>query len=159
VREAVQSVNPALPVFGTEALDETVSASLAVRRFSTEVLALFALTALFLAALGIYGVISFVVSERTHEIGVRLALGARRADVVRMVVRQALDVTLAGATLGVGGAVIVSRAISGSLAGVRSTDPLTLGASVTVLALVAFAGCLLPARRASRLDATAALRQ
>jgi len=112
VREQLQAVNPALPVFGAETLEETVSASLAVRRFSMEVLALFALTALFLAALGIYGVISYVVSERTHEIGVRLALGARRTDVLRMVRRQALDITVTGGALGVAGAVIASRALS-----------------------------------------------
>jgi ABC-type antimicrobial peptide transport system permease subunit len=136
-----------------------VSDAFAVDRTSTLILSFFAGIALLLAAMGIYGVLAHSVLERRHEIGVRLALGARRADVLRIVIRQALDVTLAGAALGVVGAVIVARAISSSLAGVRPADPLTLGASVTVLAIVALAGCTLPARRASRLDAIAALRQ
>src|SRR5439155_11674758 len=90
VREQVQSLDPTLPVSGGQTLNETVSASLAQRRFSMEMVGLFALTALLLAALGIYGVISYLVSERTHEIGIQLALGASRSNILRIVLRQGL---------------------------------------------------------------------
>src|SRR5207237_10669745 len=121
LREEVQSVNSALPVFGATTLDETVSASLAVRRFSMEIIALFALTALLLAGIGIYGVISYMVSERTHEIGVRLALGAQGTDVMRMVLSQGLRLALAGAAVGLGGAVVVAHAMSSLLYDVSPT--------------------------------------
>src|SRR5882757_8121901 len=100
VREQVQSVDPALPVSGGQTLIETLSASLAERRFSMEIVGLFALTALLLAGLGIYGVISYIVTARTHEIGVRIALGAQRSDILRMVVRQGLGLAIAGAAVG-----------------------------------------------------------
>jgi predicted permease len=158
VREQVQSINSALPVFGETALDETVSSSLAVRRFSMQMLALFAVTALLLAALGIYGVISYMVSERTHEIGVRLALGADRGDVVRMVVRQGLGIAVAGAAIGLAGALIVSRALAGLLYGVSPTDPLTFGAVTAALTTVALIACYVPARRAIRVEPAIALR-
>lgn len=159
VREQVQSVNSALPVFGAATLDETVSASLAVRRFSMEMVALFALTALLLASIGIYGVISYMVSERTHEIGVRLALGAQRADVMRMVLRQSLSLASAGAGVGLAGALVVSHVMSGLLYGVSPTDPLTFGVVAATLTAVALAACYIPARRAIQVDPIVALRQ
>lgn len=158
VREQVQSVNSALPVFGEATLDETVSASLAVRRFSMELIGLFALTALLLASLGIYGVISYMVSERTHEIGVRLALGAQRTDVMRMVLSQGLRLALVGAGVGLVGALVVSHAMSGLLYGVSPTDPLTFGVVAGALTAVAIAACYIPARRAIRIDPIVALR-
>lgn len=158
VREQVQSVNSALPVFGAATLDETVSASLAVRRFSMELIALFALTALLLASLGIYGVISYMVSERTHEIGVRLALGAQRVDVMRMVFRQGVSLAIAGAGVGLVGALVVSHAMSGLLYGVKPTDPLTFGVVTGALTAVALAACYVPARRAILVDPIVALR-
>jgi putative ABC transport system permease protein len=158
VREQVQSVNSALPVFGEATLDETVSASLAVRRFSMELIALFALTALLLASLGIYGVISYMVSERTHEIGVRLALGAQRTDVMGMVLSQGLRLALAGAVVGLAGALVVSHMMSSLLYGVSPTDPLTFGVVAAVLTVVAIAACYIPARRAIRVDPIVALR-
>ncbi|MGD0306597.1 MAG: ABC transporter permease [Candidatus Acidiferrales bacterium] len=100
LREQVQSVDPGLPVFGAKTLDDLLSASLAERRFSMEVVGLFALTALLLAGMGIYGVISYIVSERTREIGIRLALGAQSRNILRMVVRQGLGLALAGAAIG-----------------------------------------------------------
>ena len=158
VRSEVQAVNAALPVFGVETLDETVSASLAVRRFALQLLALFALTAVLLAALGIYGVISYMVNERTHEIGVRLALGAQGADVLSLVMREGLLLALVGAGVGLVGALIVARAMTGLLVGVSPTDPATFGVTTVVLTLVAVAGCYLPARRAIRVDPIDALR-
>src|SRR6202011_5309987 len=105
VRKQVQSLDPTLPVSGAQTLDETVSTSLAQRRFSMEMITLFALTALLLAGLGIYGVISYIVTERTHEIGIRLALGAQRMSILQMVLRQGLGLAMAGAAVGLVGAV------------------------------------------------------
>jgi putative ABC transport system permease protein len=158
VRDEVQAVNSALPVFGVTTLGETVSASLAVRRFSMELLALFAATALFLATIGIYGVISYMVTERTHEIGVRLALGARPQDVLRIVMRQGVGLVVAGVSFGLIGALIASRAMSGLLVAVSPTDPLTFCIATAVLTIAALVGCYLPARRAIRVDPILALR-
>ncbi len=158
VREQVRAINSALPVFGAETLAEVVADSLAVRRFSMELIGVFAIAAVLLATLGIYGVISFTVNERTHEIGVRLALGAEPAAVRRLVMRQAAALSLLGAAIGLGAAMLVTRALTGLLVGVRPTDPLTLGAATAVLTLAAFAGCYLPARRATRIDPIVALR-
>jgi len=139
-------------------LEETVSAALAARRFSMEMVALFALTALLMAGMGIYGVISFVVAERGQEIGIRLALGAQRGNIMRMVLRQGLGLALAGTALGLAGAVIVSRLIAGLLYGVRPTDPLSFAVVAVLLLGVALLACLIPARRAVRVDPLAALR-
>lgn len=158
VREQVQSVDPALPVFDAQTLPDTVSASLAERRFSMQIVALFALTALLLAALGIYGVISYLVTQRTHEIGIRLALGADRASILRMVLRQGLSLALVGAAIGLLGALVFSHVMSGLLFGVRPNDPLTFTAVVLLLLAVALLACFLPARRALRVDPILALR-
>jgi putative ABC transport system permease protein len=158
VREQVQSVDPALPVSGAQTLSETVSASLSERRFSMEIVALFALTALLLAALGIYGVISYMVSERTHEIGIRIALGAGRRTIQQMVLRQGLGLAIAGAAVGLVGAAVVSRLMAGLLYGVRPTDPLTFAGVALLLIGVALLACYVPARRAMRVDPLVALR-
>jgi predicted permease len=158
VREQVQSVDPTLPVFGAQMLNETVSASLSERRFSMEVVALFALTALLLAGLGIYGVISYMVSERTHEIGIRLALGAERRSILQMVLRQGLGLAIAGAAVGLVGALIVSHLMAGLLFGVRPTDPLTFLGVAILLIGVSLVACYIPARRAMRVDPLVALR-
>ena len=158
VREQVQSVDPTLPVFGAQTLTETVSESLSARRFSMEIVALFALTALLLAGLGIYGVISYIVSERTHEIGIRLALGAQRRNILRMVLHQGLGLAIAGAAVGLGCALIVSHLMAGLLYGVRPTDPLTFAGVALLLISVALLACYIPARRAIRVDPLVALR-
>jgi putative ABC transport system permease protein len=158
VRAMVQSVNPELPVYGAQTLDDAVSASLAERRFSMEMVACFAATALLLAALGIYGVISYIVSERTQEIGIRLALGARRGTILQMVLRQGLGLAMAGAALGLVGSVIVSHLMAGLLYGVMPTDALTFVGVTLVLTGVALAACYIPARRAMRVDPMIALR-
>ena len=158
VREQVQAVDPTLPVFGAEMLDDTVAASLAQRRFLMEIVALFALTALLLAGLGIYGVISYIVSERTHEIGIRLALGAERRNILQMVLRQGLWLALTGAAVGLIGALIVSHLMAGLLYGVRPTDPPTFAGVALLLMGVALFACYVPARRAMRVDPIVALR-
>jgi putative ABC transport system permease protein len=158
LRQQVQSVDPTLPVFGAQVLNETVSASLSERRFSMEIVALFALTALLLTALGIYGVISYTVSERTHEIGIRLALGAQSTSILRMVLRQGLGLALAGAVFGLAGALIVSHLMAGLLYGVRPADPLTFAAVAILLFGVALLACYIPAHRALRVDPLVTLR-
>ena len=158
VHEQVQSINPELPVFGAQTLDDALSASLSERRFSMEMVGLFAVTALLLAGLGIYGTISYMVSERAHEIGIRLALGAKRAKILEMVLCQGLGLALCGAAVGLVGALIVARLMAGLLYGVRPTDPLTFVGVTLVLTVVALAACYIPARRAMRVDPLVALR-
>ena len=152
IRDEVQVINPALPVFGVERLADAVAASLAMRRFSMRMTALFAITALLLAALGIYGVTSYIVTERTHEIGVRLALGAQRRDVMRIVLGQGVALVVAGASVGLVSALVVSRAMAGLLFGVSAADPLTFGVVMAVLGAIALVACYVPARRAVRID-------
>lgn len=158
VRAMVQSINPELPVYGATTLDDAVSWSLEQRRFSMDIVAAFAVTALLLAALGIYGVISYIVSERTRDIGIRLALGAQRGKIMAMVLRQGLGLAMAGAALGLVGSVIVSHLMAGLLYGVMPSDPLTFVGVTLVLTGVAVAACYIPARRAIRVDPMIALR-
>jgi putative ABC transport system permease protein len=158
LREQVQSVDAELPVFGALTLDEMVSTSLSERRFSMEMVGLFALTALLLAGLGIYGVISYIVRERTQEIGIRMALGAQRANIMQMVLRQGLRLAIAGAAVGLVCALIVSHLMAGLLYGVRPTDPLTFAGVALLLVGVAMLACYVPARRAIRVDPLIALR-
>jgi putative ABC transport system permease protein len=158
MRRQVQSVDPGLPLSGAQTLNETVSASLSERRFSMEIVALFALSAVLLAALGIYGVISYMVSERTHEIGIRLTLGATRQNIMQIVVRQGLSLAIAGAAVGLVGALIVSHLMAGLLYGVRPTDPPTFVGVAALLIVVALLACFIPARRAVRVDPMVALR-
>jgi len=159
VRAQVQTVDPTLPVFGGQMLNDTVSASLSERRFSLVMVGLFALTALFLAAIGIYGVISYMVAERTREIGIRLALGATRRNILRDVLGQGLRLAAAGAAIGLVGALIVSHGMAGLLYGVKPTDPLTFAGVAVLLLLVALLASYLPARRAVRVEPLLALRQ
>ncbi len=158
LREQVQAVDPTLPVFGARTLHETVAASLAERRFAMEMISLFAMTALLLAGLGIYGVISFMVGERTHEIGIRVALGAERRTILRMVLWQGLGLAMTGGAVGLACALIVSRLMAGLLYGVRPTDPPTFAGVALALLAGALLACYLPARRAVRIDPMTALR-
>jgi putative ABC transport system permease protein len=158
-RAQVQTLDPTLPVFGGQMLNDTVSASLSERRFSLSMVGLFALTALFLAAIGIYGVISFMVAERTREIGIRLALGATRRNILRDVLGQGLRLAAAGAVIGLVGALIVSRGMAGLLYGVKPTDPVTFAAVAVLLIFVALLACYLPARSATKVDPMTALRE
>ena len=157
-RAMVQSINPELPVFGAMTLPGVVSGSLSQRRFSMEMVLLFALTALLLAALGIYGTISYLVNERTHEIGIRLALGAKRTKILGMILRQGLELAIAGAAVGLVGALIVSHLMAGLLYGVKQTDPVTFAGVAFLLIGIALLACYIPARRATRVDPMVALR-
>jgi putative ABC transport system permease protein len=152
VRKQVQSVDPELPVFHAETLDDVLSTSLSVRRFSMEMVAFFAATALLLAGLGIYGTISYVVNEQRREIAIRLALGAQRGNILKMVLRRGLGLAAAGAGFGVAGALIVSHLMAGLLYGVSPTDLPIFGGVTLVLTTVALAASYIPALRAMRLD-------
>src|SRR5262249_44793601 len=120
---------------------------------------LFAITALLLAAIGIYGVISYMVNARAHEIGIRVALGASRNNILGMVLRQGLNLAILGAVLGLAGALVVSRLMANLLFGIDSIDPLTFSAVALLLVGVAIVACFFPARRAMRIDPMIALRQ
>jgi putative ABC transport system permease protein len=158
-RDMVQSLDQELPVFGAERLPDVVSGSLAQRRFSMEIVLLFGLTALLLAGIGVYGTISYIVSGRTRDIGIRIALGAQRSTILNMVLSQGLRLALAGAAVGLAGALIVSHLMAGLLYGVSPSDPLTFVSLTVVLIIVALAACYIPARRAMRVDPIVALRQ
>ena len=152
VRSEVQSIDPNLPVFHAKTLDEVLSDSLSVRRFSMEMVALFAGAALLLAGLGIYGTISYVVNEQRREIAIRLALGAQRGAILKMVLRRGLGLAAAGAGLGVAGALMVSHLMAGLLYGVSPSDLTTFAGVTLVLTTVALAASYIPALRAMRLD-------
>jgi predicted permease len=158
VREQVQSVDRELPVFGAKMLPDVVSGAFAQMRFSMDAVLLFALAALLLAGLGIYGTISYVVGERTREIGVRIALGAQRKSILGMVLRKGLKLAVAGALMGLVAALIVSHLMAGLLYGVSPNDPLTFLGLTIVLTAVALAACYIPARRAMRVDPIIAMR-
>jgi putative ABC transport system permease protein len=152
VRSQVQAVDATLPVFHAETLDDVLASSLSVRRFSMEMVAFFAATALLLAGLGIYGTISYVVNEQRREIAIRLALGAQRGNILKMVLRRGLGLAAAGAGLGVAGALLVSHLMAGLLFGVSPNDLTTFAGVTIVLTGVALAASYIPALRAMRLD-------
>jgi predicted permease len=157
VREQVQAVDATLPVFHAETLDEVVSTSLSVRRFSMEMVGLFAATALLLAGLGIYGTISYVVNEQRREIAIRLALGAQKGNILKMVLGRGLGLAAAGAAVGVASALIVSHLMAGLLFGVSPNDLPTFAGVTLVLTAVAFAASYIPGLRAMRLDPIATI--
>jgi len=139
-------------------MDEVIAGLEAPRRFQMMLLGLFALLALVLAAVGIYGVISYSCSQRVHEFGIRLALGAERRDLLRMVIRQGAKLGLVGVCVGIGGALVLTRFLSSMLYGVKPTDPFTLLGVSLILAAVALLASYIPARRATKVDPMVALR-
>jgi predicted permease len=159
VREAVRALDPALPLFNLQTMADATSISLLAARFTGQLLAALGLAALVLAALGIYGVLSFIVRTRAREIGLRLAIGATPRAVATMIVRQAMVWTIAGAAIGVTLALLLTRVLASALYGVSPNDPATLIGVTALLSAVACVAALLPARRASRLDPLKALRE
>jgi putative ABC transport system permease protein len=158
VRAEVLEMDRDVPLANVKTMEQYVADSVSPRRFSALLLALFACAALALAALGVYGVINVSVAQRTREIGIRIALGARGADVMCMVVRQGMGLTLAGVLLGLAASLALTRVMEGLLYGVSATDPLTFAGVSLLLTLVALLACLLPARRATKVDPGVALR-
>jgi predicted permease len=158
VRRGVAQIDPNEIVYAVETMHGVIERSFAARRLSMILLASFAALALMLSCIGIYGVISYLVGERTLEIGVRMALGAQRGDVLRLVLSQGVKMALAGVAVGVGLAWGLTRLMSAQLYGVSPRDPLTFAAVAAVLVIVALAACYIPARRAASVDPTEALR-
>jgi putative ABC transport system permease protein len=158
VKREVGRVDKDIPVTKLRAMDALLARSFAPRQFSLSLLGAFAVVALVLAAVGIYGVMAYAVSRRTREIGLRMALGARTQDVMRLVLGQTLSVTLAGIVLGLAGAFALRRLVASMLYGVGASDPTTLGSVAVLLALVALVAGYVPARRAARVDPAVALR-
>jgi predicted permease len=159
LRDAIRSIDRNLPVSDIKPMDDVAAAALSQPRFVTFLLALFAATALTLAAIGIYGTISLLVSERTQEMGIRLALGANRPAILKLVLGQGLGLVATGLAIGVASAIALTRTLAGLVYGVGTLDPLTFFSVPALLAVVALLACLLPARRAAAVDPITTLRQ
>jgi predicted permease len=158
VRDALRGFNSKAVLYQPETMDSVIARSLASRRFAMILLAVFAALALVLASIGIYGVISYIAGQRTHEIGIRIALGAQRTDVLKMVLGQGARLAIIGVVMGLVAAAGLTQLMTRILYGVSATDPLTFSAVAIVLTLVALVACYIPARRAVRVDSMVALR-
>jgi putative ABC transport system permease protein len=162
VRAAVQAIDRDQPIYSVKSMDQLLAASVALPRLNGILFGAFGLIAVILAAVGIYGVMSYSVEQRTHEIGVRMALGAQRRDILRLIVGQGFGLTVTGVVIGaglsVGATMVFTRVISGLLFQVSTTDPVTFVIVSLVLALIAVIACILPARRAANCDPTISLR-
>ena len=158
VRREISALDKDLPVFGMKTMREHVAFSVWQQRMAGSLIGAFGLLALFLATLGLYGVIAHSVSQRAHEIGIRMALGAQKSHVLRLVVRQGMILTLIGVGIGIAGAFALTRFLSSLLYGVKPTDPLTLAAVSLLLTGVSLLACYIPARRATKVDPMVALR-
>jgi len=158
VREAIAKLNGQNVMYETKTMEAIIAESLAARRFSMILLSVFAALALLLSSIGIYGVISFVVGQRTREIGIRIALGAQRGNVLRLMLGEGMKMTVIGIVTGVVAAVGLTRLMTQLIYGVSTTDPVTFAGVVIVLTAVAMAACYVPARRAMRVDPIVALR-
>jgi putative ABC transport system permease protein len=159
VRREVAQVDPNVPVHSINGMDEIIARSMADRRFAIELLGIFASVALLLAAVGIYGVMAYSFSQRTREVGVRIALGAQRFDILRMAISEGMRVVVIGLACGLAGAAILTRLFRSMLFNVAPADPLTFLSVSAILASVALLACYIPAQRATRVDPLAALRE
>ena len=159
VQAAVRRVEKHAPVYGVTTLENRLGAFLSERRFQTSLLIGFSVVALLMAAIGIYGLIQYSIATRTHEIGIRMAVGAQAGEIFRMIIREGLKLSLTGLVLGLVGALWLGQAGSSLLFGVTATDPLTFTAVSLLLIAVATAACYFPARRAMKVEPIVALRQ
>jgi putative ABC transport system permease protein len=158
LREQVRALDRDLPVFGERTMTQVAAESMSRRRFAMQVVGLFGILALVLAAVGIYGVIAYSVTQRTREIGIRVALGASRSAILRWVLKQGMVLTMAGVVVGLIGALALTRLLRSLLFGVGPTDIVTYGVLAAVLTIVALIACYVPARRATKVDPLVALR-
>jgi ABC-type antimicrobial peptide transport system permease subunit len=158
IRRISREISSEQVIFGAQSMDEMIADSLASQRFSMIILGAFAAMALLLASVGIYGVISYVVGQRTHEIGIRMAMGASRMDILRMIIGSSGGLTLIGIGVGLTAALGLTRLMAGMLYGVSASDPVTFGAVCLILTFVALLASYIPARRAARVDPMVALR-
>ena len=159
IRREVQAVDPNVPVFAVRTMDEVIARSMAERRFALEIVGVFAIVALLLAALGIYGVMAYSVSRRTHEIGIRVALGAQPMHILRMTIGEGMILVVVGLVTGLLGAAMLTRLLRSMLYNVKPFDPITYAAIPVLLAFVAMIACFVPARRATQVDPLVALRE
>jgi putative ABC transport system permease protein len=158
VRREVAALDSELPVFNVRTLEETLSRSVAQPRFNTLLLATFAAVALLLTAIGLYGVVAYSVAQRTHEFGIRLALGAGARNVLMLVIGQGMKLALTGVGIGLVGALALTRLMTSFLFGISTSDPLTFVAIALLLIFTALLACYIPASRATKVDAMVALR-
>jgi putative ABC transport system permease protein len=158
VRAQVAGPTEDQPIYGVQTMEQVISGSLAERRFTMLLLIIFASTALVLAAVGIYGVMSYAATRRTHELGVRMALGASRRNVLRLVLREGMALAAIGTGVGLAAALGLTRFLASLLYGVRPADPATLAAVAMLLAGIALLACGVPAWRATKVDPMVALR-
>jgi putative ABC transport system permease protein len=158
MRQQVRSVDPDQPIYNVRTMNEIRSESVAPERLNLTLLTLFAGIALVLAIVGIYGVMSYSVTQRTHEIGIRMAIGARPRDVFKMVIGQGMILALIGVGFGLVGAFGLTRLMASMLFGVEPTDPATFAVIAVLLTLVALLACYLPSRRATKVDPVVSLR-
>jgi len=158
IRREVQAVDPSLPVFDVTTFQQQFREGFLLHRLGAIVVGAFGILALVLAAVGLFGLVSFSVGQRTHEMGVRMAIGAQHRDVIALVLREGLALAAVGMAAGLGGALALTRLLTGLLYGVRSTDPLTITLAVLTLAGVVLLACYIPARRAANVDPMVALR-
>src|SRR6185437_8494391 len=158
LRSAVHDLNPNQPLVNFRTMQENIATSVSDPRFRTMLLGIFAASALLLSIIGLYGLMAYSVAQRTAEIGIRLALGAQRGDVMKMIIGDGLKLVLIGVALGIGGAFALTRLLARFLYGVVPNDPATFVAVPVILAVVALVACWIPARRAMRIDPMVALR-
>jgi ABC-type antimicrobial peptide transport system permease subunit len=158
VREVVSRVDNNLPLFDVRTQTQQIEQTLFLNRLMSQISSAFALLALVLACIGLYGLLSYEVARRTRELGIRMALGAQRGDLLRLVIGQGILLVLVGAAIGIAAAMGLTRFMSTILYGVHANDPLTFAGVGILLTLVALAACYIPARRATRVDPLVALR-
>jgi putative ABC transport system permease protein len=158
LRKTVREIDPNQPLVKIRTMEENISASISAPRFRTVLLAIFAGSALLLAAIGLYGLMAYSVTQRVQEIGIRVTLGAQRGDVIRMILRQGLALVAIGIAAGLAGSFVLSRVLEKFLYGVTAVDPLTYALVAAVLTVAALIACYVPARRATKVDPMVALR-